>query len=87
MPAAGDPRALRVAAGGRRMAEQWSPCAATEELFEISDRIVVLRDGQIVLDQPRKNVTQDEVLAASRESHLPVADPATFRHDLEAQSP
>ena len=68
-----------AAAAGRAVV---AVCSDFEELFEISDRIVVLRDGQIVLDQPRKHVTQDEVLAASLGSHLPVADPG--RHVSEA---
>ncbi|WP_020392074.1 ATP-binding cassette domain-containing protein [Kribbella catacumbae] len=40
-------------------------CSEFDELFEISDRVVVLRDGRIVLDRPVGDVTQDEVLAAS----------------------
>ena len=44
-------------------------CSEFEELFEISDRVVVLRDGQIVLDRPTQHLTQDEVLAASLGSH------------------
>jgi len=45
-------------------------CSEFEELFEICDRVVVLRDGQLVLDRPIAHVTQDEVLAASLGSHL-----------------
>ncbi|NIK61504.1 ATP-binding cassette domain-containing protein [Kribbella shirazensis] len=40
-------------------------CSEFDELFEISDRVVVLRDGRLVLDRPVGDVTQDEVLAAS----------------------
>jgi ABC-type sugar transport system ATPase subunit len=48
-------------------------CSEFEELFEISDRIVVVRDGRVVLDRPRNVTTQDEVLAASLGSHHPGA--------------
>jgi ribose transport system ATP-binding protein len=40
-------------------------CSEFEELFEISDRIVVLCDGRVVLDRPRDAVSPGEVLAAS----------------------
>ncbi len=40
-------------------------CSEFEELFEISDRIVVICDGQVVLDRPRDAVGPAEVLAAS----------------------
>lgn len=40
-------------------------CSDFEELFELSDRIVVLCDGRVVLDRPRDHITQGEVLAAS----------------------
>jgi ABC-type sugar transport system ATPase subunit len=45
-------------------------CSEFEELFEIADRVVVLRDGRVVLDRPAREVTQDEVLAASLGSQL-----------------
>lgn len=45
-------------------------CSEFEELFEISDRVVVLRDGRVVLDRPTSRVAQDEVLAASLGSHF-----------------
>lgn len=50
-------------------------CSEFDELFEISDRVVVLRDGRIVLDRPVGDVTQDEVLAASLGSDLEEAMP------------
>jgi ribose transport system ATP-binding protein len=51
-------------------------CSEFEELFEISDRIIVLRDGRVVLDRPRHELTPAEVLAASLGSthHSPDAD-------------
>jgi ABC-type sugar transport system ATPase subunit len=51
-------------------------CSEFEELFEISDRIVVLCDGRVVLDRPRHELTPAEVLAASLGSahHPPDAD-------------
>jgi ABC-type sugar transport system ATPase subunit len=50
-------------------------CSEFEELFEISDRIVVLCDGRVVLDRPRHELTPAEVLAASLGStHSPDAD-------------
>lgn len=49
-------------------------CSEFEELFEISDRVVVLRDGRVVLNRPTQGVTQDEVLAASLGSHVHVAE-------------
>ncbi|WP_037361797.1 ATP-binding cassette domain-containing protein [Amycolatopsis orientalis] len=50
-------------------------CSEFDELFEISDRVVVLRDGRIVLDRPVGDVTPDEVLAASLGSDLEEALP------------
>ncbi|HEV7728372.1 MAG TPA: sugar ABC transporter ATP-binding protein [Modestobacter sp.] len=46
-------------------------CSEFEELFEISDRIVVLCDGRVVLDRPRDLLTPGEVLAASLGSSVP----------------
>jgi ABC-type sugar transport system ATPase subunit len=40
-----------------------------EELFEISDRIVVLCDGRIVLDRPRGDINAADILAASLGAH------------------
>jgi ribose transport system ATP-binding protein len=54
-------------------------CSEFEELFEIADRVVVMRDGRIVLDRPVQQATPDEVLAASLGS-----DPATS--DTKEQS-
>jgi ABC-type sugar transport system ATPase subunit len=49
-------------------------CSEFEELFEISDRIVVLCDGRIVLDRPRNQLTPGAVLAASLGSAVPAGD-------------
>jgi ABC-type sugar transport system ATPase subunit len=46
-------------------------CSEFEELFELCDRVVVVRDGAVVLDRPIAQVSQDEVLASSLGSHLP----------------
>ncbi|WP_182376183.1 sugar ABC transporter ATP-binding protein [Nocardioides sp. WS12] len=40
-------------------------CSEFEELFEIADRVVVMRDGALVLDRPLHETNADEVLAAS----------------------
>lgn len=60
-------------------------CSEFEELFEISDRIVVVCDGQIVLDRPANAVTQDEVLAASLGAATPLA-PTTSTSTSEGRS-
>jgi ribose transport system ATP-binding protein len=40
-------------------------CSEFEELFDIADRVVVMRDGRVVLDRAIHQTTPDEVLAAS----------------------
>ncbi|MBM0123736.1 ATP-binding cassette domain-containing protein [Pimelobacter simplex] len=61
-----------AAAGGSAVV---AVCSEFEELFELCDRVVVVRDGSVVLDRPIAQVSQDEVLASSLGSHLP--DPTT----------
>lgn len=51
-------------------------CSEFEELFELCDRVVVVRDGSVVLDRPLAQVSQDEVLASSLGSDLPDPTPA-----------
>ncbi|MFB9765054.1 hypothetical protein ACFFOS_11725, partial [Nocardioides kongjuensis] len=46
-------------------------CSEFEELFDLCDRVVVVRDGSVVLDRPIAQVSQDEVLASSLGSDLP----------------
>ncbi|MGZ3386699.1 MAG: ATP-binding cassette domain-containing protein, partial [Isosphaeraceae bacterium] len=65
---------LQAAASGTALV---AVCSEFEELFDLCDRIVVLRDGQVVLDRQRSQLTPDEVLAASlgSHSHLPATVP------------
>jgi ABC-type sugar transport system ATPase subunit len=51
-------------------------CSEFEELFDLCDRVVVVRDGSVVLDRPIAQVSQDEVLASSLGSDLPAPNHA-----------
>ncbi|WP_235734409.1 ATP-binding cassette domain-containing protein [Nocardioides alcanivorans] len=44
-------------------------CSEFDELFDLADRIVVLRDGEIVLQGHRDEITADDVLAVSLGAH------------------
>lgn len=50
-------------------------CSEFEELFEIADRVAVMRDGRIVLDRPTHLTTPDEVLSASLGSEATTTEP------------